>query len=269
MLFEQKVKLSPETHQYFHIDTGIEYKSVSKIIELVKNKFDKGIAKYCAGKGKYAGMDEKQVLEAWETKSKNSAEWGTLLHELLEYYEKNKKCKKGYRKYLPLIKSVLSEYSDYKKIYQELVLHNDEYLVAGTSDKPMLKAISKTSSVDISDYKSNEQIEFFNKYGKYLKYPLDHLQDCSYVTYSLQESIYAYFIECLTGRKIGRLYIHHIPINDPMNHKIIPVAYLRDDAIKLLNHYKHLQSVDFIPEHKKNEYNLEYTVKEIIREASF
>lgn len=269
MLFEQKVFLEPLSHVYTD-KNGVEYKSVSKVIELVKNKFDKGIAKHCAGKGKYEGMDEQQVLKAWEDKAKNSTDWGTFLHENLEYYEKHKKCKEGSAKYLPLIKSVLSEYSDYKKIYQELVLHNDEYMVAGTSDKPMLRAISKTSSVDISDYKTNEQIEFFNKYGKYLKYPLEHLQDCSYVTYSIQLSLYGYFIECLTGRKIGRLFLHHIPINDPMNHKIIPVTYLRDDAIKLLKHYKILKEntrIDDLEDEDESVDLLEET--KIIGEASF
>ncbi len=115
-------------------------------------------------------------------------------------------------------------------------------MVAGTSDKPMLKAISKTSPIDISDYKTNEKIEFFNKRGTYLKYPLDYLQDCSYITYSLQLSLYAYFLECLTDRKIGRLFIHHIPIDDPLSHKIIPVAYMRDAAIKLLDYYNDIKN---------------------------
>ncbi len=237
MLFEQQVYLNKETHQYFHLKNGLEYKPVSRIIDLVKNKFDKRVAKYCAGKGVYVGMDEAQVLEAWDAKSKRSSTHGTFLHDSLEYYEINKKCKEGSEHLLPVIKSVLAEYSDYKKIYQELILHNDKYTVAGTSDKPMLKAISKTSPIDISDYKTNEKIEFFNKRGTYLKYPLDYLQDCSYITYSLQLSLYAYFLECLTDRKIGRLFIHHIPIDDPLSHKIIPVAYMRDAAIKLLDYY--------------------------------
>lgn len=238
MLFEQKVFLNKATHQYFSADSQVEYKPVSRIIDLVKNKFDKGIAKHCAGKGKYEGMDEQQVLAAWDAKAKNSTEWGTFLHDSLEFYEKNKTCKIGSEKFLPIIKSVLSEYSDYKKIYQELVLHNDEYLVAGTSDKPMLMTVSKTSSVFISDYKTNEKIDFHNKYNKYLKYPLDYLSDCSYTTYTLQLSLYGYFLECLTGRKIGGLFIHHIPIDNPMSHKIIPVSYMRESAIQLLKYYK-------------------------------
>lgn len=248
MLFEQKVKLNKDTHQYFHIETGAEYKPVSRVIDLAKNKFDKRIAKHCAGKGKYESMTEQQVLDSWAAKAKNSSDWGTFLHDSLEHYEKHGKCKEGSEKYLPIIKSVLSEYGDYKKIYQELILHNDEYMVAGTSDKPMLKAISKTSPVFISDYKTNEQIEFSNKYGKYLKGPLSYLPDCSYITYGIQLSLYGYFIECLTGRKIGGLFLHHIPIDNPMNHKIIHVPYMKDAAIKLLKFNQETNGMGYVNE---------------------
>lgn len=252
MLFEQKIKLHADTHQYFHIETGAEYKPVSRVIDLVKNKFDKSIAKHCAGKGKYEGMDEQQVLDAWDAKAKNSSDWGTFLHESLEYYEKYKKYKVGSEKYAPIIQSVLAEYKEYKKIYQEVVLHNDEFMVAGTSDKPMLKTISKTSPIWIGDYKTNEKITPYNDYNKYLKGPLNYLQDCSYNTYGIQLSLYAYFLECLTKRKIGGLFLHHIPIDNPMHHKIIHVPYMRDAAIQLLKYNKETNGMGYIDDNDES-----------------
>lgn len=245
-MIEQKVFLEPIKHIYTD-NNGVEYKSVSKLIELVKPKFDReNISKAVAKK---RGISQEEVLAEWDKKRDDAANHGTNIHNNLEYYEKYGKSQEGSEDLSPIMQSILSEYSGYKKVYQELCIYNEEFKIAGTSDKVMVKSLHKDAPIHLADYKTNVQkgIVFDSEYNKYLSYPLSHLQDVNFNHYSLQLSIYAYMLELLTKRRIGTLNIHYIPFENPLSHRLIPVNYLRTDVINLFNHYGKL----------KKEYELE------------
>jgi len=144
-----------------------------------------------------------------------------------------------------MILDVAKVYSDYAMSYDELCLYDDEYRIAGTTDKLLCISKRKDGMVDISDYKTNlkKGIEFFSQYKKRLYAPLDHLEDCNFVKYSLQLTGYAYMFEKLTGRRVRKLFIHFIPPDNPMAHYRIPVMYMKNDFKLILEAYKyHIQS---------------------------
>jgi len=99
-----------------------------------------------------------------------------------------------------------------------------------------------TSDFDLSDFKTNSRkgIVYYSKYGKRCFEPIGHLQDCNYVRYSLQLSVYAYFMEQLTGRKVRQMWIHYIPSDNYMAHRRIPVMYMKNDVLLLLEFYKNV-----------------------------
>ena len=138
------------------------------------------------------------------------------------------------------IKSILSEYKGYYQSHDEICLHNDDFRLAGTADKVCLVGNRADSEFDLADFKTNisKGIEYHSEYKKRMFYPIDHLQDCNFVKYSLQLSIYAYFFELLTGRKLRKMWIHFIPPDDMMKHYKIPVMYMKSDVITLLNYHK-------------------------------
>jgi len=229
-LFPNKVKLEPEQHKYFD-SLGNQYISVTTLLKHISEKFEDTIA--------YKRASE-QTRAEWKQKGKDAADHGTRIHNALELYSETGQVLKENEDLLPAIKSILGEYSDYNKTYDEICLYNEEYRIAGTADKICALSNRKDCMVDISDFKTNisKGIQFYSDYNKRLFEPFDHLQDCNYTKYSFQLSIYAYFFEQLTGRKVRQLYIHFIPPDNMLNHRKIPVLYLKNDVKLLLETYK-------------------------------
>ena len=232
MLFEQKVKLEPVEHRYFDRN-GIEYKSWSHLIRMLEPEFDKQMISKNVAKSE--GVSQAVILERWDVKQKFAANHGTRVHNALERYDLDGSVLPEDTELIPMLRSVSSEYVGYKKVYNELCMYHTNALVAGTADKVLCESTHKDCPIDLADYKTNVEkgIQFTSKYRKYLAWPLDHLQHCNYNTYSLQLSAYAYMLELLTKRRIGRLFIHYIPYDNPLAHQKIPVPYMKEE-VKLL-----------------------------------
>lgn len=230
-LFPNKVKLEPVSHKYYD-GMGNQYISVSALLKMIGEKFEDTPA--------YARASEETRAE-WKRIGQQSAGHGTRIHEALELYNQTGQILAENAEFEPAIKSIIKEYGDYHRTLDEVCLYNDEYRIAGTTDKICLLSNRKDSDVDLADFKTNNRkgIEFVNAYRKRLYSPFDHLQDCNYVKYSFQLSIYAYFFEQLTGRKVRQLFIHFIPANDMMSHRKIPVMYMKNDVKLLLETYRY------------------------------
>lgn len=235
-LFPQKVKLEPISHKYYDTE-GREYLSVSKVLSLLSEPFDRGIAKFSAKK---LGITEEEVLASWDKKRDDAAAHGTRMHDALELYSKTGQILVENAEMEAAIKSVLAEYSEYNRCHEEVALYSEKYRVAGTTDKICVLSNRKDSMVDIADYKTNVEkgIEFVSKYNKWFYEPFSHLQDCNYIKYSFQLSIYAWMFENLTGRKVRRMFLHFIPKDNPLQHQIIPVMYMKNDVELLFKTYE-------------------------------
>ncbi len=227
-LFPNKVRLEPVTHTYSDGE-GNSYMSVSALLKMIAEKFEDTPA--------YKIASEEKRLE-WKQIGKESADHGTRIHNALELFSNTGQILKEDEEYEGLIKDVSAEYNEYHKSFNEVCLYNEKYRVAGTTDKICAISNRKDCEVDLADFKTNNRkgITYFNPYKKRLYPPFDHLQDCNYVKYSFQLSIYAYFFEELTGRKVRNLFIHSINAENK-THTKIPVLYLKNDVKLLLDTY--------------------------------
>jgi hypothetical protein len=230
-LFPNKVQLEPVSHKYYDGE-GKQYISVSKVLSLLSEKFEDTIA--------YARASDETRAE-WKKKGKDAADHGTNIHNALELYNKTGQILIENAHLEEAIKSIIGEYKEYHQSHDEVCLYNEEYRIAGTTDKICVLSNRKDSDVDLADFKTNisKGIYYYSDYKKRLFSPFDHLQDCNYVKYSFQLSIYAYFFECLTGRRVRQLYIHFIPPHDMLQHKKIPVMYMKNDVKLLLETYRY------------------------------
>lgn len=121
--------------------------------------------------------------------------------------------------------------------YPELLLWNDDYKIAGTSDKIFIESNRGigTRMVDVDDYKTSAVIDkksFYvrGKGHRMMQYPLDNLMDCKHTHYHLQVSVYAYMLEEM-GFEVRNVGYHHLNFL----HKL---PYLRDEVIAMLNDYR-------------------------------
>lgn len=233
-LFEPKVQLEPIEHKYYNLVTGEEYMSVSKLLGSLGTKFDS--EKVSAMVAKKRGVSQAEVLQEWKDIATKSTDHGTRIHNALERYKKTAIILPEDEDLKDMIIDVCSYYKDYYQVYDELTLYHDETRIAGTSDMICMISKTKGSKFDVEDYKTNMRngIETFNKYGTRLNPPFDYLEDCNFVKYSLQLSIYAYMFEQLTGKQCRKLGIRFIPPDDYMKHVYMPVMYLKPEVEHIL-----------------------------------
>lgn len=117
------------------------------------------------------------------------------------------------------------------KVHVEDLLHYLYPGIAGQSDL----VIEGPDYIDIHDYKTNiKELAFENSYGKYYKYPINHLQVSKLQTYELQLSIYGYFAAKLYKKPVRNIIVHHFS-----NDRLYPI-YLnyKKDAVLLLINYQ-------------------------------
>ena len=229
------VYLEEVEHKYFDVN-GKQYMSQSAFVGQFKNKFDADFMAPLSAKKqlKEAGkkFTEKDIDDLsdklkvkWAGAGEEGANHGNFIHNPLEFYGKGK-INQVDKSFYPLCEEVYVEHLGAGRWFNEQVLFLEFPRIAGTADLPIARTNSFKPIIDIEDFKTNKMkgIEFRNKYGQYMKFPLEHLEDCNYNHYALQLSLYAYMIYITFGLKIGSLNIKYIK------------AELNKDNTKLLSY---------------------------------
>lgn len=241
----------PSTHEY--IINGKKYKSFSSIIKLVEPQkdWDDIAAKY-AKKNK---MTVEAVKKQWAEDGRVAREKGTMFHALKEDEDINQKDKPVF---YSTIEDDIKPIRDLEKledgVHPELTLYNNEFQACGTADKVIIETIDGIRYVDILDYKTSKTIDLESYYDTrnqkhaMLANPLQSVMDCNFMKYSLQLSMYAFFLE----------KYNFIPRNLTLIHLVIK-ELIEDIDTK----YK----IDFEGKKFHVEHEIEYPVKYMKKEV--
>lgn len=140
-------------------------------------------------------------------------------------------------------------------LFAEKKVFNVYYKIAGMIDVLVVHFPSKRFC--IVDWKTNKDEMKFNS-GYYKKEwvkgikvktnnyilkddrllsPINNLQDCKGIVYSLQLSLYAFLME-LWGYKLAKNGLEIFHIRPERRPKLIKIDYYKEDIIKMLNHHK-------------------------------
>ena len=229
-----KVYLEPIKHEYINSESGRKYLSVTKFIHRFVNEFPaEQIATNMARRHDETRTKE-DILAEWDENNKKALEYGTSVHELLERLLKApggilfSKSKKE-QEIIDAFNDINPITSD--RVYAERVLHLEKNGIAGTADV----VEDFEDHFNIWDFKTNKQINFVDKYGKYMFSPVSHLSDCSYNIYALQLSFYAYMYSRETGKSVGRLALLWLDRETNKFH-MFPIPYLQKDVEALLEY---------------------------------
>jgi hypothetical protein len=221
VVFDQK------NHTYFNPSTKRYYISVSKLLSLYKEPFDRDY--FAAKKAKQLGKTQDEVVKMWEQNNKTACDKGQNIHSIVEAYIKDGEVLDD-----KLIYDFEQQFdkTDFKRILSEEMVYDDDSELAGTSD---LICDVDSDYFDVYDIKTNKRFDFYNKYNKHLKVPLNNLQQCHYNDYSLQLSLYAYMYGKLTNKKPRKICIFY---HDGTKFNSYPAPYLFWEVSALLKHYK-------------------------------
>ena len=235
----------PEEHKYvLQSDPEISFTSVSKVLECVKQPFDAdAIAEKTARK---RGVTKEEILAEWKLIKDTALAKGTKYHEeaeakLLQGKNVHPSVWEGGKKYSHNLLQLKPG------VHPELILYNLKYGVTGTAD---VVEIFEDKTFSLRDFKTSKSIGFqsFRKFDPIYKDrrpvmmrpPLQHLEDANGWHYTLQLSLYAYFLEQF-GYKCKELILHHIIFddnNEVCNTVDYPLEYLKKECHTLLNHFK-------------------------------
>jgi len=172
-----------------------------------------------------------EIREEWRIKKEEACAKGTSFHKKKED-ETNSVLICPATGLIPIPIGNRSFEKPKDGIYAEHVVWNEEYGIAGQADKDTIE----NGYVDIDDYKTSKVIEEKSFYHyirghTMMKEPVNNLMDCNLSHYTLQLSTYGWMLE-QKGLKVRRLRIYHT-IKD----KWIEVPYLKNEVVKMLNHF--------------------------------
>ena len=262
------LRFTAHDHKYVTIDNPEEeWLSVTSLISQFKQPFDAekmSVKSSKNKKSKWYGMTPEAIKEAWKNEANRATTLGTWYHNQrekdlcsFETIERQNQC-------IPIYKPVEVggiKFSPNQKIengvYPEHLVYLRSAGICGQSD--LVEVVN--NEVYITDYKTNKEIKTegyisWDGVRQVLSSPLSHLDDCNYIHYALQLSMYMYIILKHNPKlKPGEMILHHIlfeeagkdrygnPIaardsnGDPIVTDIVPyvVPYLKQEVIQILH----------------------------------
>ena len=228
----------PETHKYF-LD-GKELVSCSTLVKFFSPTFDeKGeIIKRCADR---EGITVEELQKRWDKEKNDAADRGNSFHTQAQYWVENKKVGEG--DYKDIVKQ-LTKFKFKGKLIAERKVYNKDFGIAGTID---LTEIFKNNVKYLYDYKTNKKLKmrgFFDREKRRFTNMLDpikHLEDCNFVHYSLQLSLYR-LIEEENGSWVDGTEILYV---NPKTRQIerYPVKYYRKECLRMIEQYKKINAI--------------------------
>ena len=187
-----------------------------------------------------------EILKEWDRKRDESCIRGTAIHKQME--DGHLDGKTAELQYLNLGGSFRTDITNNLKpgeqgVYPELLLsrvsNDGELRVAGQADLIIVDGYD----VYILDYKTGKKMDtksYFDrklKRSSKMKYPLNNLDDCNFMHYSMQLSLYAWMIQKANPLfNIKMLLLIHIDHDG--NVKNYECDYLKADVERMLGYYK-------------------------------
>jgi hypothetical protein len=247
-----------ELHKYYFEETSKPFTSVSKVLELIKDKFDSESEslKYW-NKHKEAVKKPKKwdntwtsvedVRNAWESNRIKKTSRGTKYHNLRELESNNEGAfshvYKGDKKYAFSYDEMLNLKPG---LYTELIIPFLQSYLIGTSDRVI---ILENKEFIIEDYKCIDDLEIIpvphynvDKKKKEIKMfkILNHIPATKFNGYQIQLSMYSYFLEQF-GYKFKSGCLEQVIFNE--NDEVIetikhPIKYMKKEVETLIKFYK-------------------------------
>lgn len=259
-------------HVYESIDPNeeIDWTSVTTLVGKLKPKFDapgQAIKSSKNKKSKWYGMNPSHIQQIWWNENARANKLGNFYHDQREsdLLACETLTKDGVA--LPIIPPKIQDgikYAPVQKlisgIYPELFVYLKSAGICGQADYVEIV----NGVVNILDYKTNKEIKkkgYTNWEGitNMMDSPIGHIEDCNYMHYILQMSIYMYIILKHNPRlKLGTLTLQHVtfekvkddqygyPVSEydengePIIKEIIcyDVPYMKEEVLTMINWLK-------------------------------
>lgn len=203
---EPNVEIDYEEVGHTYEYNGTKFVGVTSFIKKYCKEFKLDlIAKTCS---KLWNVPAQAIIDMWSANGKVSSEFGTAIHNAIEYYELNKDLgqiisdtKGDEDNYAlpkhPILKNIVKEFIKINpvagKVLTEVLITNIELGICGRADRIVI--LDETNKVcRIGDYKVNVESDVSKSESKLLE-PFNYLPSTKISKYQLQMSIYANMLQ--------------------------------------------------------------------------
>ncbi|HEY4062352.1 MAG TPA: hypothetical protein VGM30_10650 [Puia sp.] len=236
------VKFKTENHTYESVGgENIDWVSVTTFINNFKEEFkarEIALRTSTRKKSKWFGLPVDDILAAWSNEAKRSTDLGTWFHNRKEVDLTSRTTIERNGSTLRVVKPIVEDgikYAPIQKLTDAVYPEHFVYLKsAGVCGQSDVVEVMK-GQVNIIDYKTNKEIKLegyrsWDGTTKKLKRPLSHLDDCNFVHYTLQLSMYLFIIlKHNPHLKPGTLTLHHIIFEEEGRDKFDNPIYKLDE----------------------------------------
>lgn len=224
-------------HSYYYKGQKVE-QSVTQLTGKFVEPFDK--AKWLPLKAKERGITPEELECEWNKKAEISASTGTAFHKYMEEglagkqytmrHDAQQEVLDRYIQLTPLADLFIKDSRNrYVPVKSEFIVGLDTR-IAGQIDQLFYNKV--TRKLDIFDWKTNKEINCWNKWHKRMLAPFNKLDDCELNSYSLQLSIYKYLLS-LQGIEVDQMNI--VWFNEKnKNYQVFPCKDLSNQVPEIL-----------------------------------
>ena len=267
------IQFTAADHKYqsINLEEAIDWVSVTSLIGLFKKPFDKELQATKSSKNKkskWHGLTPDEILSIWASTNAVSLDLGTWYHNQREAdllaCDTIGRLGLNLPVYKPLENDGIKIAPDQnltEGIYPEHMVYLKSIGICGQADR--VEVINGV--INIYDYKTNKEIKQqsyknWQGVGDKMYEPINHLDDCNYMHYALQLSIYLFImLKHNPNLKPGEIILEHImfkvigkdkydnPIyekdaeGNPVVDKVVPykLPFLKREIISM---FKHIQN---------------------------
>lgn len=250
-----------KTHQYFGIETGLEYTPVSTVAHSYEAYTD--WEAILVRKAEKIGITPEELQAQWDESKDVGTSVGTWVHNLKEerVFESGTYMDCDVVKYeMDGLKKLQVEGVDLGKCYPELILgvNKGHMRIGGQSD---IVVVDAKGYVHIQDYKTDFKLDMFSycdyhtREYKMFKAPLDRFMDCNWWAYTIKMNMYMFFmLHTYPHLKPGEITLIHLDLERIEGTKRALLDDKGEPAIKQERNYK----LDLIQPDIKNMLNHYY-----------
>ena len=208
---DENIRFVEKTHTYFINGSSDGYISSTTLVHTLFPKFDADLVISKMMKSRnwsrspYHGMSPEHIKKKWDDNRDFAARSGTLMHENLEKFY-NKEEYESDSKEFDLFQEYVKDHENLVPFRTEWVIYDEISKVSGSIDM-VYKDPNKEGCYIIADWKRSKEIKMDNRWASGNSPFTRHLDDCNYVHYSLQLSIYKYMLEKRYGVTITECFI--------------------------------------------------------------
>ena len=213
---EERVQFDEENHKYT-IDGVVVPRSITGLLSLYENKFDPEQAMNAMQHGHFwestcqelamrgLGVTKKDFLDRWAKAGEVGRLRGHLLHFHCESLANSIPVQEPHSPEFQQAQHIFDLLLDWgMKPYRAEV--NIFHVGLRCGGQPDLLLLDSQGRIVIVDWKRTNKLSKENDRAA-MKYPLNHLPDCSYYRYALQVNLYRYVLETEYGMSVASMFL--------------------------------------------------------------